>query len=115
MNKILSFDSMFIVNPLRKVYVSIIKKIIDGKGSSPNQLILYRLDQENIFIRDPRNISGMSTGLHQHHIDAMSIKFYKYLENSLDCNTLSIKNLELYQLYTRQVKLKLAGIFKVCL
>jgi len=112
MNKILSFDSVFIVNPLRKVYVSIIKKILDGKGSSPNQLILYRLDQENIFIRDPRNISGMSTGLHQHHIDAMSIKFYKYLESSLDCNTLSIKNLELYQLYTRQVKLKLAGILK---
>ncbi|MDC0509689.1 hypothetical protein OAO31_05300 [Gammaproteobacteria bacterium] len=112
MNNILSFDSVFIVNPLRKIYILIVKKILDRKESGRHQLILYRLDQENILIRDPSNISGMATGLHQHHIDAMSINFYKYLENSLDCSTLSIKNLELYKLYTRQVKLKLAGILK---
>lgn len=112
MNKTLSFDSTFMVNPIRKVYMLIVKKLLNNKESIHDQLVLYRLDQENILIRDPRNISGMATGLHQQHIDAMSIKFYKYLENSINCNTLSIKNQDLYKLYTRQVKLKLAGILK---
>ena len=42
----------------------------------------------------------------------MSIKFYQYLEESLNCDALSVKNLQMYKLYKRQVKLKLAGLLR---
>ena len=54
----------------------------------------------------------MAIGAHQDHIDAMSIKFYQYLEKSVNCDALSIKNLQMYKLYNRQVKLKLAGVLR---
>ena len=92
MNKILAFDSMYIVNPLRKVYMVLIGKILNGKETTNSRLVLYRLDQDNVLIRDESNISGMAIGAHQDHIEAMSIKFYQYLEKSLNCDVLSIKN-----------------------
>ena len=109
MNKILAFDSMYTIKPLRKVYMALIGRILNKK-STISRLVLYRLDQDNLLIRDERNISGMAIGAHKDHIDAMSIKFYKYLDNSGSCDDLLIKNLRLYKLYTRQVKLKLAGV-----
>jgi len=112
MTKILSFDSMFIANPLKKVYMALVGKILNGKETTNSRLILYRLDQDNVLIRDKRNVSGMAIGAHQDHIDFMSIKFYQYLEKSGSCDSISIKNLELYKLYTRQVKLKLASLLR---
>jgi hypothetical protein len=112
MTKILAFDSIYIVNPLRKVYTALISKILNGKKTKNNTLVLYRLDQDNVFIRDKRNLSGMTIGAHKDHIDAMSIKFYKYLEKSGSCDALLIKNLQLYKLLTRQIKLKLGGVLK---
>ena len=110
MNKILAFDSIYILNPLRKIYIGLIKKLLNRKDTTSSCLILYRLDHDNILLRDERNISGMSTGVHKHHIDAMSIKFYRHLKKSIDCDALSIKNLKMYELYTRQVKLKIASV-----
>ena len=46
------------------------------------------------------------------NIDALSLKFYRYLEESKSCEGLKIKNQKLYQLYTRQLKLKLGGVLK---
>ena len=112
MNKILAFDSMYMVNPLRKVYMALIGKILNGKKAISSRLVLYRLDQDNVLIRDKRNVSGMAIGAHKDHIDAMSIKFYQYLDRSGSCDGLLIKNLPLYKLYTRQVKLKLTGVLK---
>lgn len=112
MTKILAYDSLFIINPIRKIYVIFIRKILNEKNSSNNRLVLFRLDKENIFLRDKRNISGMSVGSHQNFVDAMSIKFYKHFENSQSCNHIEIKNIKLYKLYTRQVKLKLMGLLK---
>ena len=112
MNKILAFDSMYIVNPIRKVYMLFIKKILNARINSNSKLILYRQDLDNLFIRDKRNVSAMSIGAHKDHIDAMSIKFYKYLDRSGSSDKLLIKNLKLYKLYTRQVKLKLTGVLK---
>lgn len=110
--KILTFDSMYIMQPIRKVYLALINKILNEKKSRHSRLILYRLDKENVFISDNRNISGITVGAHQDHIDAMSIKFYRYIEKSGSCDTLSINNVPLYQLYPRQVKLKLAGVLR---
>ena len=111
--KILAFDSMYIIEPLKgRIYLASIKKILNKKHSRDNRLILYRLDKDNIFISDNRNISGMTVGAHQGHIDALSIKFYRYIEQSNVCNTLSIDDVPLYQLYPRQVKLKLAGVLR---
>ena len=112
MNKVLAFDSLYIVNPLRKLYIAFIRKILNGKETKNIRLVLYRLDQDNVLIRDERNVSGIAIGTHQSHIDVMSIKFYQYLEKSGNCDALSIKNLELYKLYNRQVKLKLAGVLR---
>ena len=112
MNKILAFDSMYIVNPIRKAYMLFIKKILNAGGTSRSKLILYRQDHDNLFIRDKRNVSAMAIGVHKDHIDAMSIKFYKYLDKSGSSDKLLMKNLKLYKLYTRQVKLKLTGVLK---
>ena len=51
MNNILSFDSTFLVNPIRKYYLFKIKKLLNQVKPSKNRLILYRLDKENIFLR----------------------------------------------------------------
>jgi len=112
MNKILAFDSMYIAYPIRKVYMACIQKILNGKDSTSSRLILYRLDYDNLLLRDRRNVSAIAVGAHKDHIDAMSIKFYKYLEKSGRFDSLHIKNLQLYKLYTRQVKLKLTGVLK---
>ena len=89
-----------------------ISRLLNEKESEHIRLILYILDQDNLLIRDERNVSGISIGAHQEDIDAMSIKFYQYLERSENSHALRIKNLELYKLYNRQVKLKLAGILR---
>ena len=92
--------------------MSLIRRLLNKKEASVNRLVLYRLDQDNLLIRDKRNISGMGTRVHKDHIDALSIKFYQYLSKTGSCHDLQIKNIQLYKLYTRQVKLKLIGVLK---
>ena len=100
------------VTPLRKLYIALIRKILNGKKTPNNSLVLYRLDRDNVLIREEQNISGMAIGLHKDNIDAMSIKFYQYLGKTGVCDALVIRNLQIYNLYTRQVKLKLAGLLR---
>ena len=73
---------------------------------------MYRLDKDNFFLRDKRNISGTTFGVPHDHIDAMSIKFYQFIGRSGGCDIPSINNVPLYQLYPRQLKLKLEGVLK---
>tara|TARA_B110000003_G_scaffold236930_1_gene241830 strand:+ start:1870 stop:3654 length:1785 start_codon:yes stop_codon:yes gene_type:complete len=115
MTSILSFDSMYLANPLRKFYLSAVRQLLESRVSHENRLVLYRLDKDNIFIREKRNLSGMAIGLNATDIDALSLKFYRHLENSISCPAIKIKNQQLYSLYTRQVKLKLAGILRCAL
>ena len=82
MTKILAFDSIYIVNPIRNLYLGLISKILNGKKSNDKSLILYRLDKDNIFLRDKRNISGSGIGVHNDHIDALAIKFYKKISKN---------------------------------
>ena len=112
MTKILAFDSVYLVNPIRSIYLGLINRILNKKDSKSETLILYRLDKENKFLNDKRNASGIIVGDNQSHIDAMSIKFYRYLEKSIRCDSISIKKNHLYKLYTRQVKLKLTGVLR---
>ena len=112
MNKILAFDSIYIVNPVRKIYMVLIGKLLNKKDDLSSRLILYRLDRDNVFIRYKQNISGMSVGAHKDQIDALSIRFYQYLDKSGCCDGLLFKDIQLYKLYTRQVKLKLTGVLK---
>ena len=112
MTKILAFDSVYMVSPLRKLYMKLIERIFNRKKISNNILVLYRLDRDNVLIREKQNISGMSIELHKDHIEALSIEFYEYLRNADICNNLVIKDLKIYNLYTRQVKLKLAGLLR---
>ena len=110
--KILSFDSVHMLLPLRKLYLKLIQRISSKKNSENNRLILYRLDKDNFFLTNKNNISGESIGLTYYSVDSMSIKFYQYIEESMKCKTLSINNIPLYQLYPRQVKLKLDGVLR---
>ena len=97
MNKILAFDSMYFVKPIRKVYMALIGRILNEK-STRSRLVLYRLDHDNVLIRDERNVSATAIGAKKNNIDAMSIKFYRYLDKSGSCDGLLIKNLQLYNL-----------------
>lgn len=103
---------MYMVTPLRKLYMALIRKMLNGKKTPNNSLVLYRLDRDNVLIREEQNISGMAIGHHKDNIDAMSIKFYQYLGKTGVCDALVIRNLQIYNLYTRQVKLKLAGLLR---
>ncbi|MEL0227437.1 MAG: hypothetical protein VW947_03010 [Gammaproteobacteria bacterium] len=111
MINILSFDSIYILSPIRKFYLFLIKRLF-LKNSSSNKLIIYRLDKENIFIRNNNNLSGSVIGINQDQIDALSIRFYHFLESSSNCGLVTIKGLPLYGLYQRQVKLKLSEVLK---
>ena len=57
----------------------------------------------------------MTIGVQKDRIDAMSIRFYQYLKKFRCQEVLSIKGVLLYELYTRQVKLKLEGVLKCAL
>ena len=112
MTNILCFDSIHIIKPFRIIYIRIIQRLLEVTNTPKKRLILYRLDKENFFIRDDRNISGISIGVDAETIDAESIKFYRYLEQTISCPEITIKNQPLYSLYTRQMKLKLAEVLK---
>ena len=86
--------------PLRRLYLASVRYFLNLKDPSNKILILYRLDQDNVFIRDKSNLSGLSTGLHQNKIDALSIQFYRHLEQSSQIKRIAIKQLPMYQLYT---------------
>ena len=48
MIKILAFDSIFIINPLRKIYLILLNLIVNKKQTTKDRLLLYRLDKENV-------------------------------------------------------------------
>ena len=100
------------LSPIRKFYLFLIKRFSRTKYTSSNKLVIYRLDKENIFIRNKKNFSGSVIGINQEQIDALSIKFYHFLENSVHHDLVTIKGLPLYDLYKRQVKLKLSEVLK---
>ena len=100
------------LSPIRKVYLILLKKTFSSNSTYKRRLILYRLDKENIYLRDTKNLSGISVGVHQDQIDASSIKFYHYLETAGNSDLVKMKSLPLYSLYKRQVKLKLSEILK---
>ena len=110
MANILSFDSLFIVKPLRKIYINFISFLSSSHNQSGIKVILYRLDQDNLLLRKDGNLSGISIGIQQSKIDALSIEFYKHLTQSESLNKISIHKIPLLQLYTRQTKLKLMGV-----
>ena len=110
MANILSFDSLFIVKPLRKIYINFISFLSSSHKQSGIKVILYRLDQDNLLLRKDGNLSGISIGIQQSKIDALSIEFYKHLTQSESLNKISIHKIPLLQLYTRQTKLKLMGV-----
>ena len=112
MTNILCFDSIHIIKPLRIIYLRIIQRLLEVTNTPEKRLILYRLDIENLFIRDDRNISGIPISVNAENIDALSIKFYRYLEKTGGCPEITIKNQPLFSLYTRQMKLKLAEVLK---
>ena len=115
MTNILAFESIHILNPLSRYYLAVVKKLLNQEVHTKTRLVLYRLDKDNTLIRDKRNLSGTSIGLHAADVDTLSIKFYRHLEKSKSCDAIQIKNKKLYSLYTRQGKLKLAGILRCAL
>ena len=111
MIKILAFESIHLIFPLRFIYITLLKKIMNSSNSAQT-LLLYRLDQDNIFLSNSQNISGQTLNKNKDDVDALSILFYKFLGKKGICKDLKFKDLKLYDLYTRQVKLKLSGVIR---
>jgi hypothetical protein len=110
--QILSFDSVYMLLPIRKLYLKLISILSQRLKSSKNRLILYRLDKDNFFLTDKRNISSESIGVSNELIESMSVKFYRYIGKTGNYKTLSLNNISLYQVYPRQVRLKLEGVLR---
>ena len=96
MTNILAFESIHILNPLSRYYLAVVKKLLNQEVHTKTRLVLYRLDKDNTLIRDKRNLSGTSIGLHAADVDTLSIKFYRHLEKSKSCDAIQIKNKKLY-------------------
>lgn len=109
---ILAFDSIYILYPIRKIYLLIIKIIKIKRKNNTKNILLYRLDSENIFLNSKNNISGIKFGFDNDHINLMSIKLYKFLESRDFTSHLLINNTSLYKIQTRQMNLKLMGALK---
>jgi hypothetical protein len=107
MNKYLSFDSSFIISPFRELYILIIKIIIFLNKYSKNKLFLCRLDKHNYFLNHKLNVSDTTISIDKYDVSTQSIKFYRYLKKLNIANDLQVDNKNLYNLYPRQVKLKL--------
>lgn len=112
MNKYLSFDSSFIISPFREIYIFIIKIFISFNKHSKNKLFLCRLDKNDVFLKHELNVSDTATSIDKYGVDAQSVKFYRNLKKLNIVNKLKIANESLYELYPRQVKLKLGGVVK---
>ena len=112
MNKYLPFDSSFIIFPFRELYILIIEIIIFLNKYSKNKIFLCRLDKNNHFLNHKLNASETTTSIDKYGIDAQSVKFYRYLKKLNISNDLQFENENLYDLYPRQVKLKLAGVIR---
>ena len=93
MTNILSFDSLYIVQPLRRLYLAVIRVLSNSQSSDQVRIILYRLDQDNILLRDARSLSGLTIGINQNKIDALSLEFYRYLEASPELRRITIKKM----------------------
>lgn len=112
MNNILAFDSIFIVNPLRLIYIAIVRNLLCKNIANCKRIILYRLDKHNLLLRHDRNISGMAHGIHKDELEELSLQFYQHLKENKFCSHIKYKNIKLLDLYTRQVKLKLIEVIK---
>ena len=115
MNKILSFDSIYLAGPIRFLYLKKLAKMLRGGGSSPVRVFICRLDKNNIFLCDERNVSGTSTCVRQERIDALSMLFYRSFAESGLVDKPSINDVPLHRIYPRQVKLKLASVLSCAL
>ena len=89
MKQILAFDSMYIVNPIGRVYVNCVNRIVNNRNTSARMVVLYRLDKDNVFISKDNNLTGVSIGAHKDEIESLSIKFYRFLEDSKVCDVLN--------------------------
>lgn len=110
--KLLSFDSIHMLSLIRSIYLLVIKRLLCRKSNEISALILFRLDKKNIFLTNSRNHSGDQVGLNQEQMDALSIKFYRYLSNFDQAENIHVDGVSLYRLYPRQLKLKLEGVLR---
>ena len=45
---------MYIVNPVRKIYVTLVRNILNRKNLKKSVMVLYRLDKNNVLLRDEK-------------------------------------------------------------
>jgi hypothetical protein len=115
MASIISLSSTYLIPPLDRVYLRRVKKLIKRLDNRENVVIVVRQDSGNIFLNASENISGIPFGHPMAEIDAMSLEFYKYLEDFGCQDKICFGGIPLYDIYTRQVRLKLAEVLKCAL
>ena len=115
MRNILTFDSTYILNPIRKIYIFLVEKLLEVEKVENKSLVLTRLDKNNVFMNHRRNFSSFNIGIDYDQVDSLSVEFYRYFKNLEFSEFPSINNVPLYQLYPRQVKLKLASVLRCAL
>jgi hypothetical protein len=114
-NKILIFHSTYIFQIIELVYLKLIEWLIGKQNIRKSILFIVRNDSNSKFIACSNNVSGISFGRTFDEIDALSFQFYQYL-NKYGCqNRILFGNTPLYDIYTRQVKLRLAEAIKTAL
>lgn len=115
LNKLLIFESVYILNFLEKIYLIFIKNFVKKKNYRKSTLVIARNDKLNEFIFSKSNISGAKFYKTEEEINLLSFKFYEYLKNYNFQNKLFFSKIPLYEFYTRQVKLKLAPLISAAL
>ena len=81
MRNILTFDSTYILNPIRKIYIFLVEKLLEVEKVENKSLVLTRLDKNNIFMNHRRNFSSFNIGIDYDQVDSLSVEFYRYFKN----------------------------------
>ena len=112
---LLTFSSIYLLKPIAWLYNFVVNKLIKRYEFKRDVLILIRQTAENKFTSSDRNIGGIDFGRTNDEMDALSLKLYQYLQDNKQLDQISFNKVPLYNIYTRQVQLKLLDVIKCAL
>ena len=113
-NLVLIFNSIHLLKFIEIIYFKLVDFILEKKFNK-STIVIARNDKQNKYINYEINISGIKCGKTSEELNVLSFKFYKFLRQYGCQSRILFGNVPLYNLYTRQIKLKLYDVIEAAL
>ena len=114
-NKVLVFSAIYLLPFFEIIHSRVVKFLLTKRKFNRTIVVVTRNDDKKVFIDNVNNISGTSYDQSIYEINLLSFKFYQHLYSCGSTDSILFGKVPLYDLYTRQVKQKLAEVIKVAL